>query len=176
LAGRATRTCIAGLVVIALSGASRVHAADAAEAPRTAGILGAYWGYPTKASVDFGVIATKLPANFECRTICLFHGATLQAAAGLGGAEIAVGYGSLIGETGRGTWLLRRAFVGYGVRAAVLRTWGTSTLDPEGATFVGVEGAMTVAQFGMRLGLFRRVDAVAGQKDWRVFGGAGWGF
>jgi hypothetical protein len=35
---------------------------------------------------------------------------------------------------------------------------------------------MSVAQFGMRLGLFRRVEPVAGQNDWRVFGGMGWGF
>ena len=173
---RATRTCVAGLVVLALSGAAAVRAEDAAEAPRTAGILGAYWGYPTKASLDFGVIATKMPANFECKTPCSFRGVTLQGAAGLGGGEFAVGYGSLIGETGRGRWLLRRVFVGYGVRAALVRTWGISTLDPDGATFVGIEGAMTVAQFGMRLGLFRRVEPVAGQYDWRVFGGAGWGF
>ena len=162
--------------MLALSGAAAVRAEDAAEAPRTAGILGAYWGYPTKASLDFGVIATKMPANFECQTTCLFHGVTIQGAAGLGGGEISIGYGSLIGETGRGRWLLRRVFVGYGVRAALVRTWGISTLDPNGATFVGIEGAMSVAQFGMRLGLFRRAEPVAGQKDWQVFGGAGWGF
>jgi hypothetical protein len=176
VAGCSTRTCIAGLVALALSGSTVVRAADAAESPRTAGIIGAYWGYPTKATVDFGVIATRMPANFECETNCLFHGATIQAAAGLGGGEIAIGYGSLIGETGRGTWLLRRVFVGYGVRAAVVRTWGISTLDPEGATFAGIEGAMSVAQFGMKLGLFRRLEPVAGQNDWRIFGGAGWGF
>jgi len=176
LGRRATRTRIAGLLVLALSGTATVRAEDAAEAPRTAGILGAYWGYPTNASLDFGVIATRMPANFECQTACLFHGVTIQGAAGLGGGEFAVGYGSLIGETGRGRWLLRHVFVGYGVRAAVVRTWGISTLDPDGATFVGVEGAMTVAQFGMRLGLFRRVEPVGGQEDWRVFGGAGWGF
>jgi hypothetical protein len=176
LVRRAPRTCLAGLMVLALSAAPSVRADDAADAPRTAGILGAYWGYPTKASLDFGVIATTMPANFECKTPCRFHGVTIQGAVGLGGGEFGLGYGSLIGETGRGRWLLRRVFLGYGVRAAVMRTWGTSTLDPDGATFVGIEGAMTVAQFGMRLGLFRRAEPVAGQKDWQVFGGAGWGF
>jgi hypothetical protein len=97
-------------------------------------------------------------------------------AAGLGGGELALGYGSLIGETGSGAWLLHRVFVGYGVRAAVVRTWGLSTLEPEGATFMGVEGAMTVAQFGVRLGVFHQVDSAGGQANWRVFGGAGWGF
>jgi hypothetical protein len=62
------------------------------------------------------------------------------------------------------------------VRAAAVRTWGASTLDPQGATYLGVEGAGVVAQFGMRLGVFRRVETVPGKKDWRVFGGAGWNF
>ena len=177
LIGRTFRVFIAGLVVFVLSGAATVRAEDASEASRTAGLLRVHWDYPAKASLGFGVIATRMPANFECKTACLFHGVTIQGAAGLGAGELALGYGSLVGETtGPGEWLLRRVYVGYGVRAAVVRTWGASTLDPSGATFLGVEGAMTVAQFGMRLGVFHRVEPVPGQGDWRVFGGAGWGF
>jgi hypothetical protein len=126
--------------------------------------------------VSFGVIAAQLPTAYDCKTPCLFRGVTFQGAAGLGGGELALGYGSLIGETAEGDWLLRRVFVGYGVRAAILRTWGLSTLKPDGATFAGVEGAMSIAQFGMRLGLFRQIEPGAGRGDWRVFGGAGWGF
>src|SRR5262245_43367181 len=117
-----------------------------------------------------------MPADFECKTPCLFHGVTLQVSAGLGGGELALGYGSLVGESGRGDWLLRRVFMGYGVRAAAVRTWGESTLDPHGATFVGVEAGLVVAQFGLRIGVFRRTELVAGDEDWRIFGGAGWGF
>lgn len=173
---RLSRVLVHGFVVLVLTGATGVRAEDAGDAPRTAGLIGASWNYPTRATVDFGVIATHMPASFECRTACLFHGATIQVVAGLGGGELAVGYGSLIGETGSGSWLLRRVFVGYGVRAAVVRTWGLSTLDPSGATFLGVEGAMTIAQFGMKLGVFRELEPVSGERDWRVFGGAGWGF
>jgi hypothetical protein len=151
-------------------------AEDGAETSRTAGLLRAHWDYPAKASLGFGVVVAKLPSSFECRTSCLFHGATIQGAAGLGGGELAIGYGSLIGETGSGGWLIRRAFVGYGVRAAAVRTWGASTLDPHGETYVGVEGAVVIAQFGLRAGVFRRADPVVGEKDWRVFCGAGWGF
>ena len=171
-----SRALLHALVLIAFSGAIGVRADDLPAAPRTAGLIAAYWGYPTKATVGFGVIASRLPSNFECKTPCLFHGVTIQVAAGLGGGELALGYGSLVGETGSGAWLLRRAFIGYGVRAAMVRTWGLSTLDPSGATFVGVEGAVTVAQFGLRLGVFHRIPSVSGQDDWRVFGGAGWGF
>jgi hypothetical protein len=101
---------------------------------------------------------------------------TIQGAAGLGGGEVAIGYGSLIGETGRGAWLLRHAFMGYGVRAAAVRTWGASTLHPDGATYLGMEAALVVAQFGLRVGVFRRTGSVAGERDTRVFAGAGWGF
>jgi len=170
------RVAIHAFIAIAIFGATGVRAEDAVEASRTAGLISASWDYPTKATLGFGVIATHMPANFECKTECLFHGVTIQVAAGLGGSELGLGYGSLIGESGSGTWLLRRVFVGYGVRAAVVRTWGLSTLDPGGATFLGVEGAVTIAQFGLKLGVFHRVAPVSGQGDWEVFGGAGWGF
>jgi hypothetical protein len=176
LVRRVIRACITGLVLLALSGRLSARAEDLNEGPRTAGLLAAFWGYPTKATVSFGVIAAQLPVAYECKTPCLFHGLTFQGAAGLGGGELALGYGSLIGETGGGEWLLRRVFVGYGVRAAILRSWGLSTLEPDGAAFAGVEGAMSIAQFGMRLGLFREIGSGAGQGEWRVFGGAGWGF
>ena len=149
---------------------------DGPETSRTAGLLRVHWDYPAKASLGFGVVVAKLPSSFDCHTSCLLHGVTIQGAAGLGGGELAIGYGSVIGESGRGAWLLRHAFVGYGVRAAAVRTWGASTLDPHGATYVGVEGAMVIAQFGLRMGVFRRTEPVVGEKDWRIFGGAGWGF
>jgi len=149
---------------------------DGLETSRTAGLLRVHWDYPAKASLGFGVVVAKLPSSFECHTSCLLRGMTIQGAAGFGSGELALGYGSLVGETGRGNWLLRRAFIGYGVRAAFVRTWGASTLDPQGETYLGVEGALVLAQFGLRLGVFRRADPVVGEKDWRVFGGMGWGF
>lgn len=166
----------ASLALVLFAQLDAVRAEDALPALRTGGLLRVHLDYPTKVSVGFGVIAARIPANFECKTSCLFHGMTLQGAAGLGGGELAIGYGSLVGETGHGDWLLRRVSIGYGVRAAVLRTWGDSPIDPHGGTFLGVEGEGAVAQFGVRLGVFRRVDPVYGERDWRVFGGAGWSF
>jgi hypothetical protein len=168
---------VPAFAIFAQPGLSAAHAVDAGESARTAGLLRAHWDYPAKASLGFGIVAARMPANFECQTPCLFKGVTIQGAAGLGAGELAIGYGSLVGETGEaGTWLLRHVYVGYGMRAAVVRTWGASTLDPHGATFLGAEGAMTIAQFGLRLGLFHRVEPVSGESDWRIFGGAGWGF
>ena len=94
---RAARVGVAGVLMLALSARAGALADDDAEAPRTAGVLSARWDYPTKASLGFGVIATRMPANFECRTPCRFHGVTLQGNAGLGGGELALGYGSLVG-------------------------------------------------------------------------------
>ena len=170
---RSIRRALGGLVVLT---ASLVRAEDAAPTFRTNGLMRVHWDYPAKASLGFGVIAARIPANYGCKTPCLFHGLTIQGAAGIGGLELAVGYGSFVGETGPGSWLIRRTFIGYGVRAAAVRTWGASPLDPHGATYLGVEAAGVVAQFGLRLGVFRRVETVPGKKDWRVFGGAGWNF
>ena len=163
--------------MLLLSSTNTIFAQDAAEAFRTAGLLRVHWDYPAKASLGFGIIAAKMPANFECKTSCLFRGVTIQGAAGLDAGEFAIGYGSLVGETtGRGEWLIRHAYVGYGVRAAVVRTWGASEPAYGGATFLGVEGAMTIAQFGLRLGVFHQVASASGEDDWHIFGGLGWGF
>jgi hypothetical protein len=167
------RRVLGALIFLA---ATMVRAQDSPPAVRSNGLIRLHWDYPAKVSLGFGVIAARVPANYECKTPCLFHGLTVQGAAGIGGGELAVGYGSFVGETGPGTWLIRRTFIGYGVRAAAVRTWGASTLDPQGATYLGIEGAGVVAQFGIRLGVFRRVETVPGKKDWRVFGGAGWSF
>jgi hypothetical protein len=175
---RVARTISSLLAAVAVLTVDPAFAADAdgEETTTTAGTLRVHWDYPAKASVGLGVVVAKLPSSFDCHTSCLLRGLTVQGAAGLGGGELAIGYGSLIGETGRGDWLLRHPFVGYGVRAAAVRTWGASTLDPHGETYVGVEGGMVIAQFGLRLGVFRRAEPIVGEKDWRVFAGAGWGF
>lgn len=173
---RVTRVLASILLAFGLQGVVATRAGEPNETSVTAGLLRAQWDYPAQASLGFGVIAAKMPADFTCNTACPFRGVTFQGAAGLGGGELAIGYGSLVAETGHGDWLLRRVYVGYGVRAAVVRTWGANTLDPEGATFVGIEGAMTIAQFGMRLGVFHRFESVSGSADWQLFAGAGWGF
>ncbi len=169
------RALLGGVLVIVAS-TGGLAAEDAAPTWRTAGLIRAHWDYPAKASAGFGVITGRLPANFSCQSSCLFRGVTVQGAAGLGGGEIAVGYGSLVAGAGSGRWLLRRDYVGYGVRLATVRTWGRSNIEPEGATFLGVEGAGAIAQFGFRLGLFHQVESGAHASNWRVFGGLGWGF
>ena len=171
-----TRRLLLGFAALIVLGCRSVRADDAPVARRTGGLIRAQWAYPSQATLAFGVVVASMPANFECKTTCLYRGATIQGAAGTGAGEVAIGYGSLVGETGRGDWLLRHVYVGYGVRAALLRTWGTSNLDPHGATFWGAEGAFTIAQFSLTLGVFRPVSPSDDARAWRIFGGAGWGF
>lgn len=168
---------IALLAALCLSlPAAAAAADDAPDAARTAGLLRVHWDYPAKASLGFGVIVARMPANFDCKTTCLYRGTTIQGAAGLGAGELSIGYGSAVAETGRGDWLLRHVYIGYGVRASLLRTWGASELDPHGATFLGIQGAFTVTQFSVTLGAYYRTTPIEGDTSWRVFGGIGWGF
>jgi hypothetical protein len=171
---RAARAAL--LILLPFLGVSAVRADDAPDATRSGGLLRASWGYPSQATLGFGVVVTKMPANYDCKTTCYYRGATIQGSAGTGAGELAIGYGSLVGETTRGDWLLRHVYVGYGVRLAVLRTWGSSTLEPQGATFWGVEGAFTIGQFSMTMGAFRPMAPDGSDHQWRIFGGAGWGF
>jgi len=166
----------AALAVVSVLWAVPAHADDAPAQRRTGGLIRAQWAYPSQATLTFGVVVTKMPGNFDCKSTCFFRGATIQGSAGIGAGEIAIGYGSLVGETGRGDWLLRRVYVGYGVRLALLRTWGTSELDPQGTTFWGVEGAFTISQFSVTFGAFRPTAPGDDPRSWRIFGGAGWGF
>lgn len=164
------------LAVAFASGLVPIRAEDSGDVPRSAGFFRVHWDYPAKASLGFAVIAARMPATFECKSACLFQGLTVHGAAGLGGGELALGYGRVAAEAGRTHWLLQRTYVGYGLRAALVRTWGSSTLAPQGATFLGVEAAVTVAQFGLRLGLFHDVGGSPEGVGWRIFGGVGWGF
>jgi hypothetical protein len=169
--GAAAAVVLVAVLSTALAQGAR---ADGDDSPRSAGFVRAHWDYPQRASVGFGVIATPGSASGECSSACLYQGMTFQGSGGIDGGEVAIGYGRLVGELGRNPWMIQRTFVGYGVRAAAIRTWGTSSAVPIG-TYVGVEGAMTVAQFGLRLGVYRGAESDS-PSGWRIFGGAGWGF
>jgi len=132
--------------------------------------------YPRRLTASSGFIVTRLPRDFDCTTTCLIQGPTVHGTLGLSGAGLAVGYGSLVGETGASGSFLRHAFVGWGARAAYLRTWRGAWDAPEGADYAGVEAAATAAQFALTFGVYRHVGAGAPEADWRVFFGAGWGF
>ena len=66
--------------------------------------------------------------------------------------KLGSGYALLVGERKRNQRFLSDIYVGWGVRGALLRTWGDSTLDPSGQTFVGAEADLTVASANIGVG------------------------
>jgi len=154
----------------------RVRAHDADRSRRVYGLARIHWDYPTELTGGSGILVTKLPRDYDCTTTCPMRGFTLQGALGTGGAEASFGYASMVAETGKSHDFLRHVYVGYGIRAAYVRTWGSSNLSPEGDDFVGVQSGWTIAQFSVTFGVFRRVPASDPGDRTKVFAGLGWGF
>ena len=154
----------------------RVRAHDADRSRRVYGLARVHWDYPTELTGGSGILVTKLPRDYDCTTTCPMRGFTLQGALGTGGAEASFGYASMVAETGKSRAFLRHVYVGYGIRAAYVRTWGSSNLSPEGDDFVGVQSGWTIAQFSVTFGVFRRVPASDPGDRTKVFAGLGWGF
>ena len=163
-------------LVPALARAEAPVAPDAEEEGRVYALARVHWDYPLKVSAGSGILLTRLPRDYNCVTTCPMRGFTVKGAVGLGGGEASVGWASMVAETGRSRRLLRHVYVGYGLRAAYVRTWGESNVSPEGDDFVGLQSAWTIAQFNVTFGVFRRVPAADPGQDTHVFAGLGWGF
>ncbi|HMO04178.1 MAG TPA: hypothetical protein PKC67_01865 [Kiritimatiellia bacterium] len=86
---------------------------------------------------------------------------TIQAEAGVGGGKLAVG----LDGTGHGK-------VGFGVKAAMLRTWIEPIDVDDNQTFLGVELEASIKRLLLSTGGYRRVGD--GDDDW--LGTAGVGF
>lgn len=156
--------------------ADRVRAHEADRQRRAYGLARVHWDYPLELSGGSGVLLTSIPRDYDCTTTCPMTGFTLQGAVGTGGAEASVGWASVVAETGKSRHFLRHVYVGYGIRAAYVRTWGSSNVDPEGDDFLGLQTSWTIAQFNVTFGVFRRVPATDPGDRTKVFAGIGWGF
>ena len=154
----------------------RVRAHEADQERRSYGLARIHWDYPLELSGGAGVLLTSLPRDFDCTTTCPMKGFTLQGAVGTGGAELSAGWASVVAETGKSRSFLRHVYVGYGIRAAYVRTWGTSNVDPEGDDFLGLQTSWTIAQFNATFGVFRRVPSTDPGDKTKIFAGMGWGF
>ena len=95
---------------------------------------------------------------------------------GLTGGQLSLGWGRLIGDTGRSRRFLANVHLAGGVKASLLRTWGDSRLGEDPQTLAGVEGELTITRVNFTLGLFRPVSGSEQQEDWVLTGGIGWGF
>jgi hypothetical protein len=129
---------------------------------QVAGAVGALWGRRSEA--------------LDCTTVCEFRGLHVQAEAGTGGAQVAAGWASVVGETDRSGRWLSRVYVGYAVRGVVLRSGGWSTLNPAAQTFAGVEGTVSATRTSISVAVYRRVSRGPSSEPWVVGAGVGWGF
>lgn len=132
--------------------------------------------YPRSYSAAVGLLDTSVPRTSDCRSLCDLRGPTAQLALGWTGAQLSAGWGRVFAETGPRRRLITDAYMAYGVRVAILRTWGDSPLTPNAQTLVGLEGAFSIAHVSFTLGALHRVAGADGEAHWIVSGGLGYGF
>ena len=133
------------------------------------------WGYPLRFSAGFGAILTEQPSDTDCATGCMVRGLHFEGEQGEYGIQGSVGWGRLVGETGRTKRWLHTVNWGWAVRAAVLRTWRYGPLGPTDQTLVGVEGNLSIVRLNMSAGLMRSLTS-ATDDDWVLTGAIGIGF
>lgn len=156
--------------------AERVRERDSLQETRVVGIGRVRVSHPQKLSGAFGALVVRQPQDYDCTTICDFRGLLLQAEPGLAGGQISAGYAVVVGEKRHSDFFITEVFMGYGVKAALLRTWGDSPLTPPEQTLLGVEGDFTIIQLNFSLGLFRHFAGGDPDQRWQLAGGVGWGF
>ena len=132
--------------------------------------------YPQEVSGALGAMIAKQPRDYDCTTVCDFKGLMGQLEPGLAGAQASLGYGKLVGEKGRNSFFLSDVYVGYGFKAALLRTWSNANLNPPNQTFVGAEAELTFTSVNFSLGWFQHIKGDVGENDQLISAGIGWGF
>ena len=153
-----------------------VAAYDADLERRVVGIWRVRLSHPQKLSLGLTAMLSRQPADYECVATCLYRGWRIQAEPGLAGGQLSVGWASLVGDRKRKKHFLTDVYLGYGVRATLLRTWGDAGVTPADQTFAGLEADFTVTRVNFSLGLMHRVSSGSAEEDWIVTGGMGWGF
>ncbi len=156
--------------------ALKLEELDADRRLRVFGLVGAFLDRPKTVSGTIGALLAHPRATDDCHSVCLMSGGYLQLEGGLHGAQLSLGYASLVGETGPGRRWITSALLGAGLEAALLRTWAGSPLTPEAQTLAGLEGQIAVAHVGFRLGVFHRVSGARDGSPWVVTAALGWGY
>ena len=153
-----------------------VAAADRARESRQYLLPAADVSYPKRVSGSLGVLFTSVPTYLDCRDVCDVRGMVAQIEPGLAGGQVSLGFARIIAQAGKSERLLSKFHLAYGLKAALLRTWGDSPLEPEHQTLAGIEGEFSIDRVNFRLGVFHRITDVASKERITVTGGLGWGF
>ena len=132
--------------------------------------------WPLQVAGGAGILVGHRPASWDCATVCEFRGFHAQGEIGLGGAQVAAGWASLVGETTSSSHWISSVFSGWAVRGALMRTGGNSTLTPEWQTFAGFEGTLSATRGSLSLAVYHRISDTPSKDSWLIGAGLGWGF
>lgn len=147
----------------------------AATERRWYGITRARWSYPQKFSVGIGAMFTEQRKDADCADPCTLYGWHFEVEPGLYGVQGSVGWGKLVGETGRTEHLMHTAYLGWALRGVVMRTWGNSPLTPTDQTLAGIEGNFSLLRLNYSIGVLRSLSSNS-SRDVIFTAGIGWGF
>ena len=139
------------------------------------GLMRFRWSYPQKLSAGIGAIFVEQPRDMNCEVGCMLYGWHFEIEPGLYGIQGAVGWGKVVGETGRSKHLFHTVTYGWAFRGVVMRTWGDSPLTPQSQTLVGVEGNYSILRATVSLGVMRSLHSDA-LRGWILTAGLGWGY
>lgn len=131
--------------------------------------------YPQIASLSYGVLLTRQPRGYDCRTPCDMTGGFVQIEPGIGGGKASVGWGRVVGEQRSGRPFISSVYLAMAGKVTALRTWGDESSLPANQTYAGAEFEFSVARVNMGVGALNRVSGREG-RDWVFTGYLGWGF
>lgn len=143
------------------------------------GLMRIRWQDTQLFSAGLGAMRVKQPRNTNCSTGCALQGWHFEVEPGVYGIQAGLGWGRLVGETGRTKRLVHTVHFGWNVRGVVMRTWGDSSLYPQSQTLAGVEASLSIIRMNISAGLLRSLYSGPGEEygdDWVVTAGFGWGF
>ena len=139
------------------------------------GLMRFRWSYPQKFSAGLGAVVVQQPRDLDCAVSCMLYGWHFGIEPGLYGIQGSVGWGKLVGETGRSRRFIHTVSYGWAVRGVVMRTWGESPLTPQSQTLVGLEADYNVLRVNLSVGVMRSLSSEAFH-DWVFTAGIGWGY
>ena len=143
------------------------------------GLMRIRWHDTQLFSAGLGAMLVKQPQNIDCSIGCAIRGWHFEIEPGIYGVQGGVGWGKLVGESGRTSRLMHTVHFGWNVRAVVLRTWGDSSLYPQSQTLAGIEASVSIVRMNISLGVLKSLYSGPGEeygKDLILTTGFGWGF
>ena len=128
------------------------------------GLMRVRWHDLQGFSAGMGAMLVKQSEYIDCSAGCAIKGWHFEVEPGLNGIQAGVGWGKLVGETGRTNRLMHTVHFGWSVRGVVMRTCGDNPLYPQDQTLAGVEAGVSIVRLNFSLG----ASSVTVFRPWRA--------